>query len=401
VSRGPSGLPPGIDRLPSGGYRARAAFRGSRAARTFRSLAAAVRWRADALDALRSGTELPGSTLPPAPVVAGATVEEVCRALGRGIRAGVVRSRAGTLYKPSVSRRMESSLRVHVLPRIGALPVETLSRRLLQRLVDELAAEHSPEVARKALHALSAALRMAERDGLLDANPCLGVRVPTDGLGERPVRVLTPTEVEALVAAAEADDRRLGRSLGGPLLALAFGSGLRSGELLALVWGPDGLDLESAVVRVRRSLDRVRGADGAFALVPPKTRAAVRDVPLDPSDVAVLRRHRQASGATPDGSLVFSFRGGPLDATGNLRHLWARAVRGAEVPPPAPRLHDARHFWAVAMLRAGVRPEAVARLGGWSDVGMVTRRYGRHALPDELAEAGRLLGAWRTSRRRS
>ena len=51
------------------------------------------------------------------------------------------------------------------------------------------------------------------------------------------------------------------------------------------------------------------------------------------------------------------------------------------------------------MLRAGVRPEAVARLGGWSDVGMVTRRYGRHALPDELAEAGRLLGAWRTSRR--
>ncbi len=144
MSRGPSDLPPGIDRLPSGGYRARAAFRGSRVARTLPSLAAAVRWRADALDALRSGAEPPGSAAPPAPVVAGATVEEVCRALGRGIRAGLGRSRAGTLYKPSVSRRMESSLRVQVLPRIGTLPVEGLSRRLLQRLVDGLAAEHSP-----------------------------------------------------------------------------------------------------------------------------------------------------------------------------------------------------------------------------------------------------------------
>jgi integrase len=332
-------------------------------------------------------------------VAAGATVDEVCRTLGRGIRAGVVRSRAGTLYKPSVSRRMESSLRVHVLPRIGALPVEGLSRRLLQRMVDELAAEHSAEVARKALHALSAALRIAERDGLLDSNPCHGVRVPSDGPGERAVRVLTPPEVDALIAAATTDDERLGRSLAGPLVALAFGSGLRLGELLALAWGPEGLDLDAGVVRVRRSLDRVRGADGAFALVTPKTRSAARDVPMDPADVVLLRRHWQAGDRPRPGALVFSVNGEPLNAIGAWRHVWARIVRAADLAPPSPRFHDTRHAWAVAMLRAGIRPEAVARLGGWSDVGLVTRRYGRHALPDELADAGRLLGAWRASRR--
>jgi hypothetical protein len=47
------------------------------------------------------------------------------------------------------------------------------------------------------------------------------------------------------------------------------------------------------------------------------------------------------------------------------------------------------------LLRAGVRPEAVARLGGWSDVAMVTRRYGKHALPDEVADAAALLETWR------
>jgi hypothetical protein len=58
-------LPPGIDRLASGKYRARAAFRGARETRTFATLAAAVRWRADALDALHAGETPPGP--PPLP----------------------------------------------------------------------------------------------------------------------------------------------------------------------------------------------------------------------------------------------------------------------------------------------------------------------------------------------
>jgi integrase len=91
-------------------------------------------------------------------------------------------------------------------------------------------------------------------------------------------------------------------------------------------------------------------------------------------------------------------RGAPLNATGSVRHAWRRALRGAGIAAPLPRVHDARHAWAIAMLRAGVRPEAVAKLGGWSDVGMVTRRYGRHALPDELADAGITLERFRTSR---
>jgi hypothetical protein len=56
--------------------------------------------------------------------------------------------------------------------------------------------------------------------------------------------------------------------------------GLRSGELLGVAWG-DGLDLEQEVVRVRQSVDRVRGEDGRFPIIAPKSRAAVRDVALD------------------------------------------------------------------------------------------------------------------------
>src|SRR5215212_7724837 len=104
------------------------------------------------------------------------------------------------------------------------------------RVVDALAAERSPEHGRRALTALRVALRLAERYGELDANPCAGVRVPASAEGEKPARILTPEETAAIVVAAEADDARLGRSFAAPLFALAFGSGLRLGELLALRW---------------------------------------------------------------------------------------------------------------------------------------------------------------------
>jgi integrase len=99
-------------------------------------------------------------------------------------------------------------------------------------------------------------------------DPCAGVRVPTNADNdERPAYILTPEQAAAIFAAADADDLRLGRSFAGPLIRLAFGTGLRLGELLALRWGPDGLDLTNATVRVCRSLDRVRDASGSYPIV--------------------------------------------------------------------------------------------------------------------------------------
>jgi integrase len=107
-----------------------------------------------------------------------------------------------------------------------------------------------------------------------------------------------------------------------------------------------------------------------------------------------VRRHRLATGRPRAGELVFADeRGLPLDANGLPRYGWHRIRRVAD--EPLHRFRHLRHAWAAYSLRAGLRPEAVAQLGGRSDVAMVTLRYGRHALPDEVADAGALLEAWR------
>lgn len=188
-----------------------------------------------------------------------------------------------------------------MLPEVGAVPVATLTHGDCQRLVDVIVACRTPEHARKALTALRVALRLAERYGEIQGNPCAGVRVPVSAEGERPARILTPEEAAALVAATEADDVRLERSLGGPLVALAFGSGLRLGELLALPWGAEGLDLDQGVVHVHHSLDRVRGDGGTYPLLPPKSRGPPRRAagargrgpaaPPPPSQWAARRRY--------------------------------------------------------------------------------------------------------------
>ncbi len=68
-----------------------------------------------------------------------------------------------------------------------------------------------------------ASLRSGSRNRLASpAGP--GVRVPVDDQAGKSLRVPTPEQADAIVAAAENHDARLGRSLGGPLFALAFGT---------------------------------------------------------------------------------------------------------------------------------------------------------------------------------
>jgi integrase len=412
-------------------FRVRVSRQGQTFSATLPTLEAALAWRAQALAAIEGDAEPPErpATKALVPELPGraVTVEDAARRLVRGMRDGSVRTNKGQLYKPSVLRKYEEQLRCLVLPEVGAVPIATLTGGDVQRLVDAIAASWTPEHARKALTALRVALRLAQRYGEIDSNPCAGVTVPVAVEGEKPASILTPEEAAAIVTKCEADDARLARSFAAPLYALAFGSGLRLGELLALRWGPDGLDLDAGVVHVRASLDRVRDGSGEYARLAPKSRAGKRDVPLAAEDLARLRRHRLATGRPPDGELVFSGpEGEPLSPVPAYR-AWKRACRAVRVAParadleaaqtmasdekvneaearleaartePLPRPHDTRHAFATHMLAAGRTAHAVAELLGHADAALVTRRYG-HALPDELASAGEALSAWRRSR---
>jgi site-specific recombinase XerC len=260
-------------------FRVRVARRGYSFSATYPTLEDALAARAKALsaaDGTGEAPEVPSRGVSPAAALARAvTVEEAARRLVRGMLDKSVRTNKGQSYKPSTTRKYEEQLRCLVIPRIAVVPISTLTGGDCQRLVDAIAAERTPEHARKALTALRVALRLAVRYGELDANPCARVTVPVDAEGEKPPWIIPPEEAAAIAAACHVDDARLKRSFAGPFYALAFGTGLRTGELRALRWGPEGLDLDAGVVHVRASVDRVRGKDGRYAELPPKSRATM------------------------------------------------------------------------------------------------------------------------------
>ena len=135
---------------------------------------------------------------------------------------------------PKVERR----LRLHVLPRIGAMPIVGVRRGDVRRLVDDLAVEGSPQTARNALDALRVVFRLQVDREVVEINVCSGVRVPA--VVRREARLLSREESLVLTKVAEADRN----AMIGPMVVLALASGCRKGELLALPWGPTGLDLE-------------------------------------------------------------------------------------------------------------------------------------------------------------
>jgi integrase len=133
---------------------------------------------------------------------------------------------------------------------------------------------------------------------------------------------------------------------------------MRQGELLALCW--NDVDLENAVVRVRRSL--TGGAVGT-----PKNRER-RDVDLI-SDVVGLLAQRRSGCLNPDAgeSLVFhTDDAGFLSPTVVLRRQLYPAMVAAGIPCVGPTqekrtFHSLRHTFAKRALERGAQITCLSR----------------------------------------
>lgn len=122
-----------------------------------------------------------------------------------------------------------------------------------------------------------------------------------------------------------------------------------------------------------------------------KHRAAsdIREVPLAPSLVAILRRHLNCY---PPSALIFTNNVGAHITPHNYGKAWSRA-RSHLWPTPHPlsgaRAYDLRHSAATTMLSAGVNPAEVARRLGHS-IDMLMRVYAS-VFADERERANQLM----------
>ncbi len=201
----------------------------------------------------------------------------------------------------------------------------------------------------------------------------------------REMDTYTPAEIRAVLRAADADRN-------GHLWYLAL-SGLRRAEIAGLQWA----DIDFAAGTLTIARNRVQVGAAGVAENAPKTLASRRELPLDESLIAVLKRasaryasERLKLGAShADAGYVACNEAGEPYTPGALTNMWHRLTTSAGVR--SIRLHDARHSCGTALHLRGVPLAVIAAWLGHADASITARIYA-HSQDDALKAAGATLG---------
>jgi len=234
-------------------------------------------------------------------------------------------------------------------------PAEVSTEQIRAFLGSRHAEECSPATLARKLAAIRSFFRWAERRGLAGSNPAALLRSPK--LPRRLPRFLDEEDAAALMEQPSPESPAGLRDRA--LLELAYGAGLRAGELAAL--GPDSVDLQEGMVRVL--------GKGSKERVVPCGRAAIQALQR-----YLQRRHElHAEGRAIDGQALFlNHRGGRL-STRSIRTLVKRHALEAgifrDVTP-----HALRHSFATHLLDHGADLRGIQELLGHASLS-TTQRY--------------------------
>jgi len=277
-------------------------------------------------------------------------------------------------YRENVRAVLDRDL----LPRFGTQPLARIGKAEVLALRAELAQRPGkqgtlgPARINKILGVLRQILNeAADRFGLMPA--FRGIK-PLK-LPRSEVQPFTLEEVQRILATVRPDYRHY--------LTVRFFTGLRTGEINALMW--EHIDFTRSQILVRQTLVDGEATPGG------KTLGSVRDVPMLPMVRQALEAQFQQR--RPDVSWVFATReGGPVDGHNFNNRIWLPLLRYLSLKPRRP--YQTRHTAATLMLAAGENPEWIARVLGHANTEMLFKVYSRFVpnltRRDGLALAGLL-----------
>ncbi|MFR9803153.1 tyrosine recombinase XerC [Pseudonocardia sp. RS010] len=291
--------------------------------------------------------------------------------------------------RPSTKRSYRDAL-APVRERLGARKLQDLTKADVEALVTWMETSGrkrggkagtglGPRSIRLTLGRLTAALKMAQAEGLVVRNVAALVDPPRYVPGDR--KTWSAEEVQRFLAEAARD-----RLHAAWRLSLY---GLRRGEVLGLRW--DDIDLDAGTLSVRRARVLV---EGRVLEQEPKTRNGVRTLPLDDELLGALRtlrasqaRERLAAGEAyeTDGHVVVDELGAPVHPEW-YSDEFGRVAKRAGVPRIV--LHEGRHTALSLMEKAGVPVSIVSRWAGHYDAAFTLRQYVHADHAEDLA-AGR------------
>ncbi|GAA0641764.1 site-specific integrase [Streptomyces thermocarboxydovorans] len=284
------------------------------------------------------------------------------------------RPRQRKMTEYSTGEHVDSSINVHIVPRLGSRKLNSVTPIVVERFLEELETDgvgRGNQV--NIFRTLKAILRDAYIKGAMADDPVKGVQEP-EYVREK---VVIPSLAYVKKALTVADDDLALE------IVMMVGCGLRNGEARAV-------NVNNVVADdVYRVHEQIHSNTHKPAKLKHRKAGEFREVPLPRSVREAMERYEEKHGATKEGYLL---RGPSGYYTEPMER---RRVQKLFKELPAAEgvgMYSFRHYFASNALGSGIPITDVAEWMGHKSIEETYRTY-RHLMPGSITKAARILDA--------
>lgn len=290
-------------------------------------------------------------------------------------------------WKESTYAAYRHIVEKHLLPCLGSLPLYKVDNRMMGKLVvrvqkhgndKELSSAYLSYICNVVIRIMTHIRKKTGMNLDIPQNPVV--------VDKRP-KVMLPGEndlskLEEYLLKNIQNDTCLG-------ILTALYTGMRIGEICALTW--NDIELETGILHIRNNMQRVRdydspGSKTKLLFTSPKTACSIRDIPLPPRLLDVLRACRKE----PSMPLISGAKGRWMEPR-TLQYRFQRILENCGVAYF--KFHTLRHAFATKCVEKGFDSKSLSEILGHSNIQITLNLY-VHSTLQQKRRLMNLLGTY-------
>lgn len=283
------------------------------------------------------------------------TLESLCERWQQSVKPAV---------KPSTYACYLTMIEKHIQGKLGAVQVSELTNKMVEDFINDRQKQGlSAGTVRLLLFLLKSVIQTGEEMGIQPAET-LYLKLPRQA-GKRK-EIMEWEDFHKMVCYLLTSRKCF--DLG---LLISLGTGIRVGELCGMRW--EDIDLNAGILRVRRTVSRIRNVDEGQAdsggktvlqIGTPKTGSSVRDIPLSRFLTERLRERFYERRFSPQ-TYVLTGSGRVMEPR-SVQRRFKNLLRRCGIQPVS--VHSLRHSFASKWIEQGFDSKALSEILGHSSV---------------------------------